>query len=221
MALLSDLQRIVAWLGEHGATLDLAPPATEDAITNAEKALGFALPSSYRDFLLIHDGQRREQVSWLPCGGRFHPIAECVETWRYQQKFYEPSNPVVAERKHERYFQIVFHPRWLPIAGNQHWDGDNIVLDMNPAPKGREGQLLAFVTECDVVLIGHGLEGFLVRYVELIDAGAIVCRRVEGQSYEYEVAPADFATRGVYATRWDKLFDPLQKVKKRKEPKRT
>jgi cell wall assembly regulator SMI1 len=208
------LARIEAWLAEHDTTLDLADPADPAAIAKAEEELGFALPPSYRDFLLLHDGQKSERVSWLPCGGRFQSIAACVKEWRSQQRAYEPSNPVVPEAKHGRYFELVFHPRWLPIAGNEFWDGDNVVLDMYPAEHGKQGQLVAFVTECDVILIGDSLEGFLARYVELIDAGALVCVPIAGQSYEHEVAPADYASRSVYQTRWEKLFEPLKPVKR-------
>ncbi len=219
----SLLARIEAWLGSHGASLDLAPPAEPSTIASAEAALGFALPADHRALLLAHDGQLKERVSWLPSGGRLHPLAECVETWRFQQGFYEPSNPVVPEPKAARYFQLVYHPRWLPIAGNDYWDGDNIVLDMFPAERGVEGQLLVFVTECDVALIGDGIAGFLARYVELIDAGLLACVEVEGQRFAHEVVPADHAERNVYQSRWEKLFDPRKPVRrsraKRSQPR--
>lgn len=212
--MLAHLQRIEAWLASHGATLDLAGPADPAALEKAEEDLGFALPPSYRDFLRLHDGQNQEQVSWLPNGGYLHRISECVATWRHQLGYYVPDNPVVLEPKHERYYELVYHPRWLPIAGNRFWDGDNLVLDMNPGPRGQEGQLLAFVTECDVALVGDSFDGFLARYVELIDAGALSCVPVEGQSYAYEVVPADHASRNAYQSRWEDLFEPLKKVKK-------
>lgn len=85
---------------------------------------------------------------------------------------------------------------------------------MNPAGSGTLGQL-GFVTECDVALIGESFDGFLARYVALIEAGALACVPVAGQSYTHEVIPADAASRGVYAQRWDSLFDP------RKPPKKT
>jgi cell wall assembly regulator SMI1 len=214
--MLEQLQRIEAWLREHGSTLGLAGPGDPAAVAKAESELGFTLPARYRDFLLLHDGQKREQVSWLPCGGHLQPIAQCVETWRHQQGFYEPSNPVVPERKRERYFELVYHPRWLPIAGNQHWDGDNVVLDMQPAANGKAGQLLAFVTESDVAIIGDSFEGFLERYAALIDAGALACVPVADQSYGHEVVPADHASRSVYQSRWEKLFDPLVAVKRKR-----
>jgi cell wall assembly regulator SMI1 len=203
------LDRLEAWFVKQGTTLDLAPPAGPAAIAEAEKELGFALPPDYRELLAVADGQNSEQVAWLPCGGRLHGIADCVENWRDQQGFYDPADLVVPEEEHQRYNQIVSHPRWLPIGGNEFWDGDNLILDMFPAAKGREGQLVGFLTECDVTLLGDSVRGFLERYLALIEAGVLVCRPVEGQDYAHEVLAAEPSSDG----RWDELFDPRNPVR--------
>jgi cell wall assembly regulator SMI1 len=206
------LDRIEGWLTRHGTSLELAPPASRESIAAAEAKVGFTLPADYVELLLFHDGQQREDVSWLPGGGRLHAIDDCVRAWQDQQGSYEPSNPVVPEPERERYRQLVFHPRWLPIGGNEHWDGDNLVCDMFPAKNGREGQIVGFVTECDVLLLGESITGFLERYVALIEAGRLDCIRVEGQDYAFEVVPSDRAKRTVYQSRWDSLFDPRKPV---------
>jgi cell wall assembly regulator SMI1 len=87
------VERLDAWFVSQGTSLRLAPPATPEALAAAEAALGWVLPEDYRELLLAHDGQEKEEVSWLSTGGRFRAIGDCVEEWERQQGSIEPSNP--------------------------------------------------------------------------------------------------------------------------------
>lgn len=81
--LIPSWNRLLAGLGERAAALALRPGSELAAL---ELVVG-ALPSDYRAWLAIANGQDKRGLSILARGGRLLSIAEVVERWQAERVF--------------------------------------------------------------------------------------------------------------------------------------
>ncbi len=165
--------RLEAHAVKHGRSLRLRPAATEEEIAKAEQALGIMFPADYRASLLVHDGQDPSDddnppFEWMPGCGPLAPVGTIAAQWAFEQDNvmdYELTEHTPA------IYNVLAHPKRIPIAGNQFWDGDNTYLDLFPAPKGTEGQVITLYTECDLTLLGSSFRAALENYLAALDGG--------------------------------------------------
>ncbi len=167
-------RRLVDWYRGHGADLGLRPGVDDATINRAEAAVGIKFPADYRAWLKIHDGQAQgTELEWAPGCNILAPLAEVVKQWKEEKANAEeyPGNGRLENE--ERTIADVFQARRLPIAGTEYWDGDKTYLDFIPGPAGKDGQLIALVTECDFSVLGESFEAFLDAYLGLLESGAL------------------------------------------------
>lgn len=136
--------RVEAWLAVHApkARADLRPPATEEAIRDAEEALGVALPDAVRGSFRVHDGQSG-LAAYIMDGWMLLPLEFVVSEWRFLLGMLEsgqwvdtsgePIGPV-----QPRWWM----PAWIPLLSNGC--GDYQCVDLAPAPGGTRGQIVQF-----------------------------------------------------------------------------
>ena len=93
-------------------------------------------------------------------------------------------------------YNVMSHPRRIPIAGSEYWDGDNTYLDLHPAPKGTSGQLITFTSECDVALLGTSFRAALESYVQAVDSGDWVFDAKKGSVRHKKEKADDFPHEG-------------------------
>jgi cell wall assembly regulator SMI1 len=162
--------RLEGWMASRDAgSLRLRAPASEGEIAAAEAVIGRRLPAAFRASLAIHDGQESDyEVEWLPTRGCLAPLSEVVAQWQYARgwdddSFYDALDDA------DRVRCLVSHPGRVVVGNSIYFDGDGLVLDLIPGPAGVEGQVLAFVTECDMVTVGSGFDDFMARLVALLD----------------------------------------------------
>ena len=171
--------RLEAVAQQAGRSLKLRGPASEKVVAKAERELGFALPAEYRASVLLHDGEDEEaSFEWLPGCAPLKSLEDVMAQWRYEQGLIE--NLEGEPEIEGPLYTVLWHPRRLPIAGNRWWDGDNTYVDMHPAPAGREGQIITFVTECDLVCIGQSFGDAIARYLKALESGDWIWSEAKG-----------------------------------------
>jgi cell wall assembly regulator SMI1 len=201
-------ERLGSWVAAHtGSSLRLRKGASERSIAAAEKALSLRFPEDFRASLLLHDGQDAGDggvFEWMPGCDPLAPLEAIVERWKEEQDLageYTSDEIEVVERG--RLHSVLWHPKRIPVAGNRWWDGDNTYLDLFPGPKGKSGQLVTFVTECDLVVLGPSFREALQDYVEALEQGDWVFSEKKGgvvpkrdKADEYPNRAEQFAARG-------------------------
>lgn len=179
-------KRLEAWANKNAKlSLRLRKPASEKQIAAAEKKLKLTFPKEFRASLLCHDGQetndeeaRKYQdehggfcgFEWMPGCSPLASLDAIVEQWKDEQDNVDEDEKPKAIEKGVLH-DVIFHPRRIPIAGTPYWDGDNTYLDMFPGPKGKVGQIITFVDECDAVVLGNTMSQALERYLLALESG--------------------------------------------------
>ncbi|MFD7628833.1 SMI1/KNR4 family protein [Streptomyces sp. NPDC059851] len=170
------------WARTHaGRSLHLRPGVPPERIDEAEKAMGVTFPSDLRESFLHHDGQdlsAGEPFAWLPGCSPLAPLEAVVERWRDEGQWFDEDDGADHTISDDGLLHdVVGHPRRIPIAGNEWWDGDNTYVDLFPGPHGSSGQVITFVSECDLVVMGSSLREALEDHLHCLRSGAWV---VEG-----------------------------------------
>src|SRR5262245_19345704 len=151
----------------------LRPPATEEEIRFAEKALGLAFPVELRYFLLCHNGQEfyssasgygdplipmmrqpangnRYSHYWL-CGTA--EIVECTVSYRDNHKYFQ-------EERFETFGPARYHDHFIIFTNTEN--ADCLVIDLLPEPEGVVGQVSVFSTQSpEIIVLAPNLETFL------------------------------------------------------------
>lgn len=168
--------RLEALAKRAGKPLGLRKGAAEKKIVAAEKKMRLTLPADFRASLLLHDGQEGDQedlFEWMPGCSPLASLEAIVEQWVDEKDTSEEDeNDEPAVDEDERLHLAIFHPKRVPIAGTPYWDGDTTHLDFFPGPKGKDGQLITLVTECDRVVLGSSFSAALESYVDALESGA-------------------------------------------------
>ena len=159
-------------------SLRLRPGAAEKAIAAAEKKLKLTFPPAFRESLLAHDGQERSDEDddeestlfpWLPGCSPLAPLADIVAQWKDERDNEEDEDE--EPEAEGAIFDVLTHPRRIPIAGTAYWDGDNTYVDLFPTAKGTVGQVVMFTSECDMALLGSSLRDALETYLHALESG--------------------------------------------------
>jgi cell wall assembly regulator SMI1 len=135
-------QRIENWMKENQPDLlsELNPGAKEEQITTLEKKLKIKFPEYFRRSAMIHDGQIKHQSSleW-----EILSLYRIEEEWNIWKDLLDSGE--FADFKSEPEHGIKddwWNERWIPIAADG--EGNNLCLDLDPAPGGVYGQVITF-----------------------------------------------------------------------------
>jgi internalin A len=145
-----DWARIEAWfqINLPEVIADLNPPASEDAIQQAEAVLGIKLPDSFKALYRLHDGQRQE------ARGAFFG-----QWFMSLERMFERRGGMLAILEHEpeialgedmlntsvpeRAIQLRHvDSGWIPFAENGC--SEYLSLDFHPDERGHSGQIINF-----------------------------------------------------------------------------
>ncbi len=122
---------------QEGASLDemLLPPASREEVRNLEIELGVALPSEFKQSLIIHSGT----VFWVRLWDSVSLRApdKILDDWRrlLSSADNEDGDMSSSLGVNARQFDL----KWIPIADQ---NGIPICLDLNPSPVGSLGQVI-------------------------------------------------------------------------------
>lgn len=129
----------------HSAYKALRPPASRRQIDRLQEVLKAKLPGDLVNSLRIHDGMstagttRQDFVNYmtlLPCA---RVIANWKLLWSLQCECEFGGDQVTRTRKIKN--DAHWRAGWVPIM---EFEGDLIVLDLDPGPTGRRGQVVAW-----------------------------------------------------------------------------
>jgi cell wall assembly regulator SMI1 len=152
--------RIHVWLAAHAPAVlaDLRPPATQQQLRAAERAMNLTLPADVRAAYLIHDGQATgDDGDFRPFlyGSEWLCLKRMVEEWKI-------GRDLLAGDKRYPYWK----PHWIPLTfdgvGLVHYDRErDIVIDAwNPDHEG-------WIGICD------GFSPYLEGFVDDLETGQV------------------------------------------------
>ena len=143
-----------AWLrleqSFHQRGWSLPEGASHQGWSMAERAMGIQLPLSLRMSALRHDGSG-EHV--LPAVGRLLSVEEMLSTWHMARTLTVEMHAAPLE---EMGLDAVlpkpvgpiqcswFRPQWIPIAVTAGDEPVYLMLDFDPMPGGRSGQVIVY-----------------------------------------------------------------------------
>ena len=136
----------------------LAPGASESAITKLENVLGVRLPEDVRASYRWHDGgfpmQLANPMALLPLQGIaewWQILAELLQDdeWAHQTPYYFTEEAVRLGSQPGPIQPIWWHPRWIPVAADR--GGNLSCMDLAPALGGTMGQMIDWDHECGPV----------------------------------------------------------------------
>jgi len=174
---LANIQRI---------SLRLRPGAPGASIDAAERKMKLRFPADLRASIEAHDGQEDadDLFEFLPGCDRLQPLDAIVARWEEETRLHDPNEEVFVSD--DGLVQtLLFSPSRIPIAGNRWWEGANADCDLVPGPKGTSGQIIVFVSECDLVALGPSLPDALELYIEAIESRQLSDARTSSVAYEF------------------------------------
>ncbi len=131
-----------AWLTAHAPHMinELNHGATHHDIEYLEVLVGKKLPSDYKQFLKIHDGQDRDGALLID-NEEFLSVARVRDEWKVWKDLLDNGDfERISSEPAEGIKSDWWNPHWLPIT----YDGvgNHYCLDLDPADGGREGQVI-------------------------------------------------------------------------------
>ncbi|WP_257065060.1 SMI1/KNR4 family protein [Priestia megaterium] len=156
--------------------------ATEIEIAQAENIMGLKFPESFKDILLMHNGQKSERVGVIG-NYDFLSIDEIVHGWQVMRELFdggefedfeevEPVGPVKGE--------FWWNPLWIPIVTNT--TGDYICIDLDPSEGGKVGQIITFWHDWEErEVISDSLEKWFQKIVTHLKNGTYKLVKEDGE----------------------------------------
>ena len=165
--------RIEAWMDAHApeARAALRPGASDEAIREAEEALGLELPASFRRSIARHDGQHWRWPSLVEFGILL-PLHDVVE----EQRSLEQAS---AESQADADQGNWWRPGWVPFVSR---DGDYLSVDLAPDDHPRYGQVWSFLHDDEPMhsLVAPDFGTWLERWADELERGVFALDRAPG-----------------------------------------
>jgi cell wall assembly regulator SMI1 len=171
---------IAPWLrAQHPAVLAaFRPPAAALAIRAAEKAIGRALPADYKDFLVLHDGQR-DHGSTMVARCSLFPTARLGPEHAALTKHFDahaqlfvdsPVDPTLVDRGIRA---VPWSAGWIPI-GCTATGRSSLCLDLDPSVRGEVGQVILVALDDDARrVVAKSFTALLSLFFEQLQTGEL------------------------------------------------
>jgi cell wall assembly regulator SMI1 len=121
------------------------PGASAKAIADLEKHIGLRLPTDFKAFYRIHDGQGKS-VYGLVFGLELLSMRRIKQEWDNWNNLGDDLNaelaPAMSSEPKGYVKPLYLNPRWIPFTTDQ--TGTHIGMDFDPDRKGVVGQVIAF-----------------------------------------------------------------------------
>jgi cell wall assembly regulator SMI1 len=126
----------------HSVYKSLRPPASESQIVHLAEMVG-ELPRDFLNSLGIHDGMSKAGVIHFVNYMTLVPIATIISDWKLLWKLQCECDCKGDQITRTRKIKNDAHWRrgWVPIMD---FEGDKFVLDLDPGPTGKRGQLISW-----------------------------------------------------------------------------
>ncbi len=199
------LARLDAW---YAANLPvnryrLNPPATDAQIDAFERQVGVAMPRSYRQLYMWHDGEDDDRWGHI-YGLPILSLKAAASEWQQWQRTLADlgGNPYAVPGgawPEGAVDPAYINPAWIPLTADG--SGGHIGLDFDPWPGGRVGQVILFGRDEDVkVVLAETLGGFLDWVARLLESGNFRLTAAAGEvvlrQFRLKEPPADHFHEG-------------------------
>ena len=167
------------WLTENAPEVisDLNEGCSLTQLEEVENETGLKLPQSFKDFYLIHNGQKDEDYFGLFYGVSLLPLNKIIEEMRVWNGIIDDYGED-GMRENFDDFQMSFMPdkvkakyankKWLPFA--IIWDSNYLGLDFDPAINGTVGQIINFGREEEQkTVLANSFEEFIDWYIQELE----------------------------------------------------
>lgn len=183
-------ERLEAVLQEREPRLltRLNPGATVEAIEAVEQETGLTFPADLRAAYLRHDGTSSDAPQFFAYGFRWATLEQLTRTWRglvANGEALRASDPDCYPEEDESWADLAvkpfyYHAAWVPVGLSN--TEDLLLCDVDPAPRGRVGQLIRASGLGDFRATDAGFNAYAARFAELLAKGMI--RWNDGQWFE-------------------------------------
>lgn len=185
--------RLETYFAKHAPKVleSLNAPATDDEISRAEAEMELQMPEDVRVSLRIHDGQRELQKdapaiipaeyseakgTTIATFGELLPLQRVVSATINAKQ----SMPVQEWLEMFQYSGPVRRDgmwRWLVIV--DPGTGDQLALDLNPAPGGNVGQVISISQDPGLAVVASSYRAWFEQLVERYESGRYYIKRLE------------------------------------------
>ena len=189
----------------------LNPPASEERIAEAEVEMAVIFPEEIRAAYLRHDGTSHAGQIGASCL-LFYPmnwwanLEEVVDNWQMKVRvseslrnddsrgYFPTYNPWWDDLK---VCPVWWNPKWVPIGLSG--TATSVYVDLEPAPKGTIGQLIADDGMQEASVIASGLNHYLEMLIDRVERKVLVFG--EG----WELADPNQSVYGAHGFDWNQL----------------
>lgn len=170
--------RLARWLDKYlpRSLSSLRTGASDAEFDNLEKLIGSQLPEEFKKFYSLYDGQEEDESLGILFGIRPLPIYEIA---REYENWVEVSAQMEFNGSFDDERIQTFPPNCVRKSSSQKWipfthdySGNHIGLDLEPALKGSNGQVINFgSSEHPIFVMGKSFGEFLQRVVVELESG--------------------------------------------------
>lgn len=153
----------------------LNPGATEVEFNILEKLINKELPTVFKEFYAIHNGQKEShsRIGLIDSDELMSISSICFE-WSSTKEFFEEVDmPDIELPVHEGIKNDWWNPLWIPITNDR--SGNYICMDLDPATGGTYGQMITTWHDSnDKKIVSASFEDWVASYVQSLENGSRV-----------------------------------------------
>lgn len=173
--------RLTPWLEVNAKHLlgELNKGATSADFAKLEQTIGAKLPSDFKDFYQVHNGQQ-EGYDGLIDGEELLSTGRIIDEWKVWKGLYDGGDFKDSCSSPDRGVKNDWwHPLWIPITYDG--SGNHFCMDLSPATDGRVGQIIRLKHDDDKrKLVADSFAEWVTRYAEDIENGNYIYSEADG-----------------------------------------
>lgn len=161
--------------------LGFSPGASNEEIKAIETVTGQVIPDELKLFLSYINGQNTVDFYFLPDQVRLFSCQEIIDEWNEEQ-VYAPDTEEFYNQFHyeDKIRNTIYHSTRVPFASQE---GFGIVcIDNDPGPRGKAGQIIYLINECDFIVLADSFKEFISFYIECMRKGIL---KFENEKEDY------------------------------------
>ncbi len=181
------------WLAKNAPEVidELNEGCSPEQLIKVENEIDLQLPQSFKDFYLIHNGQKDEGYFGLFYGVSLLPLEKIVDEWRVWIAIIDEYGEEEMKGNFDD-FQLSFMPdklkaqyankKWIPFA--IIYDNCYLGLDFDPEANGKAGQVINFGREEEhKTVVADSFEEFIDWYISELERGNSLIEEVDNRKY--------------------------------------